>query len=225
MRKPLSVAVILSGCGFQDGSEIHEAVCTLLALDQQGATYQCFAPDVAQNRVSNHYSMAQAEDETRNVLVESARIARGNIRPLADLQVQDFDALVIPGGFGAALNLSSFAVQGAQCIVQADVECAVNGMRQAGKPIGALCIAPVILAKLVPNASVTIGNDADIAAACQAMGAKHQNTAHGEVVVDEANRLVSTPCYMLESGISQIYDGATALVRELLRMARTVENA
>lgn len=217
-----NVAVILSGCGFQDGSEIHEAVCTLLALDQQGAKYQCFAPDIAQTRVMNHYAQTVVPTETRNVLVESARIARGNIQPLSAFQVDPFDALVLPGGFGAAMNLSDFATAGAQCTVQTDVARAVTGMHQAGKPIGALCIAPVILAKLVPAARITIGQDADTAAACQGMGAQHHNTGHGEVVVDAQNRLVTTPCYMLDAHISQIYDGAQALVRELLRLAGNV---
>ena len=225
MSKPLSVAVILSGCGFQDGSEIHEAVCTLLALDQQGAHYQCFAPDMAQARVMNHYAQAEAPTETRNVLVESARIARGNIQPLANFQAEQFDALVMPGGFGAALNLSNFATAGAQCAVQADVARAVSSMHQVGKPIGALCIAPVILARLIPGARITIGQDAATAAACQTMGAQHSNTGHGEVTVDADNRLVTTPCYMLDSRISQIHDGAQALVRELLKMARPSRTA
>ena len=215
---PLHVAVILSGCGFQDGSEIHEAVCTLLALDQQGAHYQCFAPDMAQARVANHYSGSTA-DESRNVLVESARIARGAIQPLSAFDASHFHALVMPGGFGAALNLSDFATAGAQCSVQPDVARAVTSMHQAGKPIGALCIAPVILARLIPGARITIGQDADTAQACEALGAKHHNTTHGEVVVDEDNRLVTTPCYMLDARISQIYAGAQALVHEVLRMA------
>lgn len=215
---PLQVAVILSGCGFQDGSEIHEAVSTLLALDQQGAQYQCFAPDMAQARVADHYR-GNTADESRNVLVESARIARGAIQPLSAFDAGNFHALVMPGGFGAALNLSNFATAGTQCSVQPDVARAVTSMHQAGKPIGALCIAPVILARLIPGACITIGQDADTAQACEALGAKHRNTNHGEVVVDEPNRLVTTPCYMLDARISQIYAGAQALVRELLRMA------
>ncbi|MDO5653607.1 MAG: isoprenoid biosynthesis glyoxalase ElbB [Brachymonas sp.] len=213
------IAVILSGCGFQDGSEIHEAVCALLALDQQGAQYQCFAPDVPQARVMNHLKGEEA-NETRNVLVESARIARGNIQPLSALDTAQFDALVMPGGFGAALNLSDFAKAGAQCTVQPDVEKAVKAMHAAGKPIGALCIAPVILARLLPGTRLTIGSDADTASACTAMGAEHQNTDHGEIAVDAKNRIVTTPCYMLEARISQIYDGAQALVKELLKMVR-----
>lgn len=215
---PLRVAVILSGCGFQDGSEIHEAVCTLLALDQQGAQVQCFAPDIKQLRVTNHCTGA-ATDESRNVLIESARIARGAIQPLSAFDANEFDALVMPGGFGAALNLSDFAIRGAQCNIQPDVAKAVNSMHQARKPIGALCIAPVILAKLIPGARVTIGQDADTAQTCCEMGAEHRTCSHGEVAIDTGKRLVTTPCYMLNARISQIYDGAQALVRELLKMA------
>ena len=215
---PLRVAVILSGCGFQDGSEIHEAVCTLLALDQQGAQVQCFAPDIKQLRVTDHCTGA-ATGESRNVLVESARIARGAIQPLSAFDASEFDALVMPGGFGAALNLSDFAIRGAQCNIQPNVAKAVSSMHQARKPIGALCIAPVILAKLIPGAHITIGQDADTAQTCCEMGAEHQTCSHGEVAVDIGKRLVTTPCYMLDARISQIYDGAQALVRELLKMA------
>ena len=211
------VAVVLSGCGFQDGSEIHEAVCTLLALDQQGASYQCFAPDMAQARVVNHLTGSEVHD-ARNVLVESARIARGAIQPLADFDASRFDALVMPGGFGAALNLSDFAQAGAQCSVQKDMAHAVATMHQAGKPIGALCIAPVILARLLPGAHLTIGKDAETADACRQMGAIHQDTGHGQVAVDRQNRLVTTPCYMLDARISQIFEDAQILVRELLKM-------
>ena len=211
------VAVVLSGCGFQDGSEIHESVCTLLALDQQGARYQCFAPDMAQARVVNHLTGSEVHD-TRNVLVESARIARGAIQPLADFDASRFDALVMPGGFGAALNLSDFAQAGAQCSVQKDMAHAVATMHQAGKPIGALCIAPVILARLLPGARLTIGKDAETADACRKMGAIHQDTCHGQVAVDRQNRLVTTPCYMLDARISQIFEDAQILVRELLKI-------
>ena len=211
------VAVVLSGCGFQDGSEIHEAVCTLLALDQQGAHYQCFAPDMAQARVVDHLTGSEMPD-ARNVLVESARIARGTIQPMAALDASRFDTLVMPGGFGAAINLSNFAQAGAQCTVQKDVAHAVAAMHQAGKPIGALCIAPVILARLLPGARLTIGKDAETADACRQMGAIHQDTGHGQVVVDTQNRLVTTPCYMLDAHISQIFEDAQVLVRELLKM-------
>ncbi|NVJ67586.1 MAG: isoprenoid biosynthesis glyoxalase ElbB [Gammaproteobacteria bacterium] len=212
-----NIAVILSGCGFQDGAEIQESVMTLLALDQQGANYQCFAPDVEQFKVQNHLTGEQVS-ESRNVLVESARIARGDIKPLSEFNIDDFDALVMPGGFGAALNLSSFAIDGPACSINSEVESAVRATHDAKKPIGALCIAPVILAKLIPNVNLTIGDDSGVAEAVESLGASHSNTTHGEVVVDSVNKVVTTPCYMLDAKVSDIYKGADALVREVLTL-------
>jgi len=211
------VAVVLSGCGFQDGSEIHESVLTLLALDQQGAEYTCFAPDIEQTKVQDHYRQ-QATDEKRNVLVESARIARGDIQPMAQFDSQQFDAIVFPGGFGAALNLSNFAIKGADCQVNADVERAIQSMHSDGKVIGALCIAPVLLAKLLPGVELTIGQDEGVASAVTSMGAKHAATGHGEVIIDRIHKVVTTPCYMLDSSIVQIYTGATNLVTAVLQL-------
>ncbi len=213
-----NIAVILSGCGFQDGAEIQESVMTLLALDQQGADYQCFAPDVEQFKVQNHLTGEQVS-ESRNVLVESARIARGEIKPLSEFSVDNFDALIMPGGFGAALNLSSFAIDGPACTIDSEVEKAVLATHEAKKPIGALCIAPVILAKLIPNVNLTIGDDSGVREAVESLGANHSNTTHGEVVVDPANKVISTPCYMLDAKVSDIYKGADALVREVLTLA------
>lgn len=217
---PIRVAVVLSGCGFQDGAEIHESVCTLLALSQRGASVQCFAPDMAQARVVNHYTGEPEQGAAaRNVLVEAARIARGNIVALADFDAAQHDALILPGGFGAALNLSDFAHSGAQCTVQPDVARAITTMHQQGKPIGALCIAPVLLARLLPGACLTIGHDSATASAVQGMGAQHQSTQARQIVVDAAHKLVSTPCYMLDSSLADIFAGADALVAEVLRMA------
>ncbi len=218
MNKKKKVAVVLSGCGFKDGSEIHEAVMTLLAIDKHGAEYSCFAPDVKQCRVVNHFSDKESE-ETRNVLAESARIARGDISLLSEFDAEEFDALIFPGGFGAALNLSDFAFKGANCEVNEDVKKAVSDMHRLGKPIGALCIAPVIIAKLITGAEVTIGNDAATADVIKNMGASHQNTKHCETCIDKDNKIVTTPCYMLASSISQIYTGADKLVSDLLEMA------
>lgn len=219
MTKP-RFAVVLSGCGVYDGAEIHEAVLSMLAIDRHGGTYQCFAPDVAQADVVNHLT-GQATAESRNALVEAARIARGRIKPLAAFNPAEFDALIFPGGFGAAKTLTSFAFDDADCKVQADVERAVKAMVAAGKPIGALCIAPTILARVLgEGVEVTIGDDAGTASAIEQMGARHCATGHGEVVVDKARKLVTSPCYMLESTISQIADGADAAVRALLELAR-----
>lgn len=219
MSKKPQVAVVLSGCGVFDGSEIHEAVLTLLAIDRQGAQYTCFAPNVPQMHVINH-TTGKETGETRNVLVESARIARGKIQDLKTFRAEDFDAIVFPGGFGAAKNLSTFAVDGPACTVNADVAAAITAMRQAGKPIGALCIAPAIMAKVMGNVELTIGNDTATATSLEMMGATHKKAGHGEVVIDRRARLATTPCYMLDAGIAQIADGADNVVRAVLEMAR-----
>jgi enhancing lycopene biosynthesis protein 2 len=212
------IAVVLSGCGVYDGSEIHESVLTLLALSRRGAIVQCFAPDVDQLHVIDHLS-GDVSGESRNVLRESARIARGKIAPLSDYKAADYDAIVFPGGFGAAKNLCTFAVDGTDCKVNPDVERAIKDTRAANKPIGALCIAPVILAKLVAGAEVTIGSDADTAAAIESMGGKHSVTTHGEIVVDKTQKLVTTPCYMLDATVAQIAEGADNAVEALLEMS------
>lgn len=212
------IAVVLSGSGVSDGSEIHEAVSALLAIDRRSASYQCFAPDIAQSDVIDHAS-GKPTAESRNVLVEAARIARGNILPLGDFRAEDYDAIVFPGGFGAAKNLSSFAKDGPDCRVEPTVAAAIRAMHKAGKPIGALCIAPVLVVKVLGDIDVTIGADADTAAAIEAMGGRHHRRGHGEVAVDQANKIVTTPCYMLDSTIAQIFEGADNLVRAVLELA------
>jgi len=212
-----NIAVILSGCGVYDGAEIHESVLALLALDRQGAAYQCFAPDIPQHHVINHLT-GDEMPESRNVLTEAARIARGNIKPLSEFDAAAFGALLLPGGFGAAKNLSTLAFDGPDCTVNADVSSAVNAMVNAGKPIGALCIAPAVLAKILKGAKVTIGSDEGTIGAIEAMGGTHQKTTHAEVVVDEQHKLVTSPCYMLDASISQIAEGADNAVCELLKL-------
>jgi enhancing lycopene biosynthesis protein 2 len=210
-------AVILSGCGHQDGTEIHEATLTLWAIHKNGAEFQCFAPDIKQHHVLNHIT-GQEMDEHRNVLIESARIARGKIKPLSAFSADSVDALVIPGGFGAAKNLSSYAFDGPECAVNPDVAKAVKAMHAVGKPIGALCIAPVILAKVLGNVTLTIGQDSGTAEALAAMGARHTPTLYGETAVDQQNKIVTTPCYMLNSRVDQIGEGADNLIRTMLEM-------
>ncbi|GAB4350149.1 MAG: isoprenoid biosynthesis glyoxalase ElbB [Gammaproteobacteria bacterium] len=213
------VAVVLSGCGVYDGSEIHEAVLTLLALDRAGAEYQCLAPNIEQMHVVNHLTGEVAEGETRNVLVESARIARGNIKDLAKARAEDFDALIFPGGFGAAKNLCDFAVKGAECTVQPDVERFAKAMAQDGKPVGYVCIAPAMVPRIYGEAKVTIGTDADTAKAIESMGGVHVECPVREFVVDEENKVVSTPAYMLAERISDAAEGIEKLVHEVLRLA------
>lgn len=213
------VAVILSGCGVYDGAEIHESVLTLLALDRAGAGYECLAPDIAQRHVVNHLTGEVAEGESRNVLVEAARIARGAIKDVAKADPADYDALILPGGYGAAKNLSDFAVTGADCRVQPDVERFLKAMAEARKPVGYVCIAPAMVPRIYPHAKLTIGTDADTAAAIESMGGEHVACPVREFVVDEANRLVTTPAYMLAQHIGEAAEGIEKLVREVLRMA------
>lgn len=209
------IAVVLAGCGVQDGSEIHEAVLTLLALDRQGAMVQCFAPNIPQHDVINHLT-GQPMSERRNVLIEAARIARGKIRDLATFKAAEWDGLVFPGGFGAVKNLCDYAMEGIACSVDPAVEKAVVSMHVLGHPIGALCISPVLIVRILKNVHVTIGNDHATSAAIGAMGGQHQQTGHGEVVIDREYQVVTTPCYMLNSTISQIAEGADNLIRALL---------
>lgn len=211
------IAVVLAGCGNRDGSEIHESTLTLLAIHRHGAEYQCFAPDIPQHHVLNHLT-GKEMNETRNVLVESARIARGKIKDIKQFKQSDFDALIFPGGMGAAKNLCTYAFDGAKCRVNDDVASAVKAMHAAGKPIGALCIAPVILARVLGAVELTIGQDQETAEDLAAMGARHTPTAHGEIVVDRTNKIVTTPCYMLQSRVDQIADGADNLVRAILEL-------
>jgi len=218
METNLKFAVILAGCGVYDGAEIHEAVMTLYAIDKNGCTYQIFAPDINQYHVVNHLT-GQPTGETRNVLVESARIARGQIHPLTDFRASEFDILIFPGGFGAAKNLCDYAFAGSNCKVHPDVEHAIRAMHSAGKPIGALCIAPVILAKVLGDVSLTIGQDAQTAADIVKMGGKHQPTRQREITIDHKNKIVSTPCYMLNSSLTDIAGGAENAIRALLELA------
>jgi enhancing lycopene biosynthesis protein 2 len=214
------VALILSGCGVYDGSEIYESVLTMLSLENHGASYQCFAPNIEQLHVINHLVGEVAEGESRNVLVESARLARGEVKDLAQAQAADFDAVIVPGGFGAAKNLSDFAVNGAQMSVQKDVLQFVQAMHKAGKPTGLICIAPTMAARIFGDGvKCTVGNDADVATAINNMGALHQTCLVDEVCIDEAMKLVTTPAYMLAGSIAEAAKGINRCVREVLNMA------
>jgi enhancing lycopene biosynthesis protein 2 len=215
MSREKKFAVVIAGCGVYDGAEIHETTMTLYAIAKQGAAYQIFAPDIQQHHVVNHLT-GEEMNEKRNVLIEAARIARGNALPLTEYNPKDFDALILPGGFGVAKNLCSFAFDGPNCTVNPQVEKAIKDTHQQKKPIGALCIAPVILSKLFGKVTVTIGQDKGTAQAIESMGSKHQVTNHGEVAVDKNNLLFTTPCYMLEASIVDIANGANAVVVEMM---------
>ncbi|RLD37470.1 MAG: isoprenoid biosynthesis protein ElbB [Bacteroidetes bacterium] len=208
-------AVVLSGSGVFDGAEIHEATLSLLAIAQAGAEYEIFAPDIPQHHVINHIS-GEEMDETRNVLIESARIARGKIKALTEFDASNFDVLLFPGGFGAAKNLSSLAFDGPKCSVNIDVENSIKAMLSAKKPIGALCIAPAVVARVIEGVKVTIGQDKDTANAIEAMGGIHINTNHGDVIEDTVYKVFTTPCYMLDASIIDIYNGANNVVNAIM---------
>ncbi|MDN3651862.1 isoprenoid biosynthesis glyoxalase ElbB [Thalassotalea ponticola] len=212
------IAIILSGCGVFDGSEIHESVLTLLHVELNGGQYQCFAPDIQQHHVIDHFKQ-QPSDESRNVLVESARIARGDIQDLAQLNVDQFDALILPGGFGAAKNLTNFAEQGAQSYVLDQVLHICKAFADANKPVGYACIAPVIIPRVYPaGVKLTIGNDADTAKAINEMGGQHVNCNVDQVVVDERYQVVSTPAYMLAENIAQANRSIGKLVEQVMAL-------
>lgn len=216
------VGVVLSGCGVYDGSEIHEAVITLLALDKTKAQVICMAPDIAQLHVINHLKGEESTGESRNVLVEAARIARGEIKDIKDFSANDIDALIFPGGFGAAKNLCDFALKGKDCMVNQKVERLVKEMHEAKKPMGFICIAPVIAAKVLGEhgPTLTIGSDEGTAAAIEAMGGKHVVKKVDEIEVCAGTRIVSTPAYMLGPGISDVAAGIEKLVYKVLELSK-----
>lgn len=210
------VGVVLSGCGVKDGSEIHESVLTLLALSQAGAGYQCLAPNIAQTQVINHYT-GERMPEKRHVLVEAARIARGDILDLATTNPAELDAAIFPGGFGAALNLCDFATQGETCTIEPHVLTFAKAMFAQRKPLGFICIAPAMIPKIVgAGVSLTIGNDRETAKKIEAMGGKHVPCAVTACVTDTNARIVSTPAYMLAKNIGEAFIGIEKLVRQVL---------
>jgi enhancing lycopene biosynthesis protein 2 len=219
MSKNKKVGVILSGCGFKDGAEIHEAVFTLLYLDKEGVDYICMAPDIDQTFVVNHLT-GEKTNEKRNVLVESARIARGNIHNINDVNIEELDAVILPGGFGAALNLCSFGTQGKDMSINSDIENFLKKAHSLGKPLGFICIAPVIAAKLLGNKNIklTIGNDKGTSEVIESFGAKHENKNTEEIAVDEKYKIVSTPAYMLGPGPKDVANGIEKLVKKVISL-------
>ena len=213
------VGVLLSGCGVYDGSEIHEAVLTLLFLDQQGVESLCMAPDIPQAHVINHLTQEELK-ETRNVLVESARIARGEIKNLRNIKSNDLDALIIPGGFGAVKNLSEFAFKGPGGSVNPDVKRLLDDMLSDGKPIGALCIAPATVGMVLKDQSptLTVGTHEETIQALESMGVKHKICMVNEIAFDEKNRIVTTPAYMIGPGIKDVAEGIEKLVEKIVSM-------
>lgn len=214
------VAVVLSGCGVFDGAEIHESVLTILALAKSGASYQCFAPDIPQMHVVNHVTGEVDEADSRNVLVESARIARGDIKALEALDANDFDALILPGGFGAAKNLCDFALKGADAKLHPMVLEKCQAFAKAAKACGYACIAPAMMAEVYGvGVSLTIGNDQDTAAALRHMGASHVDCPVDDVIIDETHKVVSTPAYMLAQSIVEAEQSINKMVAAVLALA------
>ena len=215
-------AVVLSGCGNFDGSEIHEATLGLLAIAEQGGQYDCYAPDIEQGRTINAYTKeaiaAKGEPDNRRVLFEAARIARGNILPLSALKIADYDAIIFPGGMGAVHNWCDFAVSGINCTVDRQIKQTMEEAYLGHKWIGAMCIAPVVVAKVLGSngITITIGNDAKTAKIVEQMGAKHQNCTAVEACIDIEHRIATTPCYMLAQSIKEVYAGNTALIKGII---------
>ena len=214
------IGVCLSGCGVNDGAEIHESVITALTLDRSGAEIIYTAPDVKQTKVINHIT-GDEMNEIRNVLVESARIARGDITDLAQLTSDDMDALLFPGGFGAALNLCDFALKGADCHIHPEVKRIIWEMLAENKPLGFICIAPALFARAVKNADmtakITIGNDQATADQIEKLGSQHEICSVDDCIVDEENKIVSTPAYMLAGNISEAASGIEKLVHQIMK--------
>ena len=219
MKKNPKFAIVLSGCGRADGSEIHEATCAMLAIDCLGATYQCFAPNIKQAVVINHLS-SQKMNEERNVLVESARLARGNILDLKDYNPSDFDGIIFPGGLGAVTNWCDFSLSGVECDVDFGVRKAIIQSYDKGVVIGAMCIAPVLIAKVLGSKGVhvTIGNDKNVEAAIVRTGAVMEEKNVTEVCVDEKNRIVTTPAYMLAHSIKEVCEGADNMIKAMVSL-------
>lgn len=219
------IGVILSGCGMLDGSEIHETVLLLLALSQRGADYQCMAPD--RSAVAVNHLTQKPESEPRNILAEAARIARGEVLRLADINVDEYDGFVLPGGYGAAKILCTFADDGPDCEVDADVSRVLTEAHKAGKPLGFACIAPTVAAKVFGSESpkLTIGQNAEIAADLEKMGAKHVTCDVKDVVIDETHQIVTTPAYMEAKTLAELYLGLDKLVAQVLEWAEVPEYA
>jgi enhancing lycopene biosynthesis protein 2 len=217
------VGVVLSGSGVFDGSELHEAVSILIALDRRGAQAICMAPNIPQTTVVNHLTGKDEVEERRYVLEEAARIARGKIKDLATVHERDVDALVFPGGYGAVKNLCTFATEGTDCLVNPDVERLLKEVHSAGKPIGLACIAPIIAAKVLgalgASPKLTIGTDRATAHAIESMGGQHEPAGEISLCIDEKNRLVSTPCYMNNVGPWTVYQGADKMIEAVLKLA------
>ena len=209
-------AIIISGCGNLDGAEIHETLMTMLAIDKRGYEYEMFAPDIEQYHVINHITK-KVMSEKRNVMIEAARIARGNIKDINKFSIKNFDAVVFPGGYGVAKNLFSYALDGVHAKVLPQIEKIIKDTHASGKPIGALCISSVLIAKILGNITVTIGQNQTTADDINKMGANHINAMQTDVVSDRINKIFTTLCYMLDASVSDIAEGVDNLIEAMLQ--------
>ncbi len=214
----MKFAIILAGCGVYDGAEIHESVLTMLSAERNGVEYDLFAPDKEQYHVINHLT-GEPSDERRNVLTEAARIARGNIAPLTEYSAAAYDAVILPGGFGVAKNLCTYAVDGTSMTIDDNISRLITETHKAGKPIGALCISPVIIASLIPGVEVTLGSDDSHNKDVDELGGRNITTGNRDIVVDSEKRVVSTPCYMNDASLIDVAEGADALIKAVAELA------
>jgi len=213
----MKFAIVLSGCGVFDGAEIHESTMTMLAVERNGAEYEMFAPNINQHHVINHLN-GKTMDESRNVLVEAARIARGKIKALSEYDQKDFDGIIFPGGFGVAKNLCSYAIDGTDMRIDKVVATAIKETHSAGKPIGAICISPLMIASLIPGIEVTLGTDQKYNAEIRNMRGKNKPSGIRHMVVDKENKVVTVPCYMNDARISDIAEETDMLVKAIMRL-------
>lgn len=226
----MKYAVLLHGCGVYDGTEIHEAVCTLLAIAQAGHEYQCIAPDVAQYHVIDHTTGNEMK-ESRNVLVESARIARGDVKRVDEINVADYAGLVMPGGFGTAKNITTWAFNGPAGEIEPKTRKLILGFAEARKPIAALCMSPTTLAKAFEGtqfmAHLTVGSTAEpspydigaISEGMESIGAVAEMKTVREIAVDEELKIITAPCYMMEANIVEVYENTRQAIAELIRLS------
>lgn len=214
------IALILSGCGYLDGAEIHESVLAMLAIEREGATYQCFAPNINQHHVVNHLTGDVIEGESRNVLIESARIARGDVSDMAQLSIDDFDALVLPGGFGVAKNLCDFAFEGANCNIEPVILEVCKSFAKANKPAGYLCISPAMLPLIYgKDIKGTLGNDPQFSDTYKSMGGNHYDCDVTETVIDSQHKVVSSPAYMLATSITEAASSIDKLIQDVIKLS------
>lgn len=222
----MKIGVLLSGSGVYDGSEIQEAVLTLLAIEEIEAEAICISIDKPQHHVINHLNGEEMND-SRNMLIESARIARGNIKNINDVSPNDIDAMVIPGGFGAAKNFTSWAFNGSDGEILPEVKLLLVNLINIGKPIAALCVSPVVLAKALEGSTITptltIGTDKepspyDITAftdGLQKTGMQTEMKSVREINIDVKNKIISAPCYMMEASIVDVRKNIRSAIEAL----------